>query len=199
MGGRRGGAGGGNRAAGVAGLTERIGRGPEEDDFGRLTWSSVKLGRKLDGVTVMQGLRTLRTLAREILAFYDTCDVMLTPVLGTVPPPVGFIDPVNLEPREVQRRQGRTFPFTPPVNITGQPAMSMPLATSTAGLPTGLHFLARYADEATPFRLAGHLQAAPPWRARRPPKVERRGGARAPSVRGFLQGVPRGRKEHCSP
>ncbi|MFP6563388.1 MAG: amidase family protein [Myxococcota bacterium] len=158
-----------NLAAGVEEMTERIGRAPEEDDFERLTWSSVKLGRKLDGVTVMQGLRTLRTLAREILAFYDTCDVMLTPVLGTVPPPVGFIDPVNLEPREVQRRQGRTFPFTPPVNITGQPAMSMPLATSTEGLPIGMHFIARYADEATLFRLAGQLEEARPWRDRRPP------------------------------
>jgi amidase len=158
-----------NLAAGVEEMTERIGRAPEEDDFERLTWSSVKLGRKLDGVTVMQGFRTLRTLAREILAFYDTCDVMLTPVLGTVPPPVGFIDPVNLEPREVQRRQGRTFPFTPPVNITGQPAMSMPLATSTEGLPIGMHFIARYADEATLFRLAGQLEEARPWRDRRPP------------------------------
>jgi amidase len=158
-----------NMAAGVEEMAERMGREPAGDDFEPLTWASVQLGRKLDAGTVIKAFRTLRTLAREILGFYETVDVMLTPVMGTVPPLIGHIDPVNVEPREVQRRQGRAFPFTPPVNITGQPATSMPLAWSAEGLPIGMHFIARYADEATLFRLAGQLEEACPWRDKRPP------------------------------
>lgn len=157
-----------NMACGVEEMAERIGREPGEDDFEALTWASIHLGRKLDGRTVMKAFRTLRTLAREILAFYQDYPVMLTPVMGTVPPPVGHIDPVRVEPREVQRRQGRAFPFTPPVNVTGQPAVSMPLAWSEQGLPIGMQFIAGYADEATLFRLAGQLEEAAPWRHRKP-------------------------------
>ena len=57
----------------------------------------------------------------------------LTPVMGTPPPRVGHIDPVALEPREVDKRQSVAFPFTPPFNFTGQPAMSVPLAWSESG------------------------------------------------------------------
>ena len=146
-----------------------IGREPAEEDFEALTWASIHLGRKVDGQTVMEAFRRLRSFAREILAFYEDCDVMLTPVMGTAPPRIGHIDPVNLEPREVQRRQGRAFPFTPPVNVTGQPAISLPLCWSENELPIGMHFISRYADEATLYRLAGQLEEARPWREKRPP------------------------------
>jgi len=157
-----------NMACGVEEMVERIGREPAADDFEALTWASVQLGRKVDGQTVVKAFRSLRSFAREILAFYEHCDVMLTPVMGTVPPLIGHIDPVRLEPREVQRRQGRAFPFTPPVNVTGQPAVSLPLAWSESGLPIGMQCIAGYGDEATLFRLAGQLEEACPWRDRRP-------------------------------
>ena len=158
-----------NMACGIDEMVERIGREPAEEDFEALTWASIHLGRKVDGQTVMEAFRRLRSLAREILAFYEDCDVMLTPVMGTAPPRIGHIDPVNLEPREVQRRQGRAFPFTPPVNVTGQPAISLPLCWSENELPIGMHFISRYADEATLYRLAGQLEEARPWREKRPP------------------------------
>lgn len=158
-----------NMVCGVEEMIQRVGREPAEEDFEALTWGSVHLGRKVDGETVMQGFRTLRTLSREILAFYEHCDVMLTPVMGTVPPLVGHIDPVRLDPREVQKRQGRAFPFTPPINVTGQPAISLPLAWSQNELPIGMQLSGRYADEATLFRLAGQLEQACPWREIRPP------------------------------
>jgi Asp-tRNA(Asn)/Glu-tRNA(Gln) amidotransferase A subunit family amidase len=104
---------------------------------------------------------------------YDLSDVMFittapTPVLGTPVPEIGFIDPVNLEPKEVNRRQGQVFPFTPPFNFSGQPSLSLPLETTSDGLPVGMMFTSRYADEATLFRLAGQLEREAPWAGRRP-------------------------------
>ena len=105
---------------------------------------------------------------RRTLAFFEDIDVYLSPVLGTPVPEIGFIDPVNLEPKEVNRRQGRTFPYTPPFNFSGQPSMSLPIEVDAAGLPIGMMFTARYADEATLFRLAAQLEKEAPWKGRRP-------------------------------
>ena len=58
--------------------------------------------------------------------------------------------------------------FTPVANATGQPAMSVPLSWNAEGLPIGVHFIGRYADEATLFRLAAELELAAPWREKRP-------------------------------
>ena len=110
----------------------------------------------------------MRAINRRILALFETVDVFLTPVMGTPPPPIGHIDPVGLAPREVNRRQGEVFPFTPPFNVSGQPSISLPLAWSDSGLPIGMMFTARYADEAILFRLAGQLEKEAPWKDRRP-------------------------------
>ena len=107
-------------------------------------------------------------LNRATLAAFEDIDVYLSPVMGEPPPEIGFIDPVNLEPKEVNRRQGRVFPFTPPFNFSGQPSMSLPLCVSAPGLPIGMMFTAKYADEATLFRLAAQLEKEAPWKARRP-------------------------------
>lgn len=158
-----------NLAAHFTELEERMGRPPEQDELEPLTWASLGLGRRLSGEVALRGLRTLRALNRRVLALFEDFDVYLTPVMGTPPPPIGHIDPVRLEPREVQRRQAVAFPFTPPFNFTGQPAMSVPLAWSEDGLPLGMHFVGRYGDEGTLFRLAGQLEEARPWRDRIPP------------------------------
>ena len=107
-------------------------------------------------------------LNRATLAAFADIDVYLSPVLGTPVPEIGHIDPVNLEPREVNKRQGRAFPFTPPFNFSGQPSLSLPLEMDAKGLPIGMMFTAKYADEATLFRLAGQLEKEAPWAARRP-------------------------------
>ncbi len=158
-----------NAAAAQQARVERFGREPEPDELEPLTWAGFGLGRKLSGEQVMGAWRTLRRMTGEILQLFEEVDVYLTPVMGTPPPEIGHIDPVRLEPREVQRRQAVAFPFTPPFNLTGQPAMSVPLAWSSDGLPLGMQFVGRYADEATLFRLAAQLEQARPWIGRKPP------------------------------
>jgi amidase len=113
-------------------------------------------------------MRWLQKLVREAAALFDEFDVYLTPVTGTPPPRIGHIDPLNPDPTELNQRQAESFPFSPPFNMTGQPAMSVPLAWSGDGLPLGMQFAARYGDEGTLFRLAGQLEEARPWRQRRP-------------------------------
>ena len=158
-----------NAAAGFADMVARVGREPEPDELEPLTWAGYKLGRKLNGEAVMGAWRTLRRMNREVLSLFEEFDIYLTPTMGTPPPAIGHIDPVNLEPRDVQRRQAVAFPFTPPFNFTGQPAMSMPLAWSSDSLPLGMQFVGRYGDEATLFRLAAQLEVARPWIERKPP------------------------------
>jgi amidase len=117
-------------------------------------------------------------------------DVLLTPTLASPAPPVGALQPTAAEQRQLalmgglnqpwllraagalQQMAGKVFdfiPYTPPFNVTGQPAMSLPLHWSDEGLPVGVQVVGRFGDEATLFRLAGQLERALPWEARRPP------------------------------
>ncbi len=157
-----------NSAAGLARRILAMGREPAEEELEPLTWAGIRAGRKTTGEEVMAGLHARQLLCRQILAAFADFDVYLTPVMGTAPPPIGYIDPVHLEPREVSRRQAGVFPFTPPFNMTGQPSLSLPLAWSESGLPVGMMFTGRYGDEATLLRLAGQLEKEAPWKDRRP-------------------------------
>lgn len=159
---------GANFAAEMGRLIEKLGREPAEHELEPLTWASLKGGRKVTGEQAFRGWQDLRVLNRKTLAFFEDWDVYLCPVLGTPVPEVGHMDPVTLEPREMNRRQSEAFPFTPPFNFSGQPSLSLPLAMSNSGLPIGMMFTARFADEATLFRLAAQLEKEAPWKDRRP-------------------------------
>lgn len=159
---------GANFAADMGRLIAQLGREPEEDELEPLTWASLKGGRKVTGEQALRGWQDLRVLNRRTLAFFENWDVYLCPVLGAPVPEVGHIDPVRLEPKEVNRRQGAAFPYTPPFNFSGQPSLSLPLAMDSKGLPIGMMFTARFADEATLFRLAAQLEKEAPWKDRRP-------------------------------
>ena len=160
---------GANFAAGMKRLIDRVGREPEPHELEPLTWAALKAGRRATGAEVMWEAQELRMLARGVLALFEDFDVFLTPVMGTPPPAIGYIDPVKVAPRDIGRRNGELFPFAAPFNMTGQPSISLPLAWSAGGLPIGMMFTGRYADEATLLRLAAQLEKEAPWKNRRPP------------------------------
>jgi amidase len=156
-------------AAEIDRWSARLGRAPEENELEPLAWAAYRAGKSIPASEVGAGLGTLRVMARQILALWRDFDVLLTPVTITPAPRIGHLDPIRIEPREFHRRQGRVFNFTPPYNVTGQPSLSLPLGMSRDGLPIGMMFTARYADEATLFRLAAQLEQAQPWTNRHPP------------------------------
>lgn len=160
---------GANYAAGMRRLIEQVGREPEEHELEPLTWASLKGGRRPTGEQVMWEQQEMRMLGRGVMALFEDFDVYLTPVMGTPPPPIGYLDPVAVAPRDIGRRNGEVFPFAAPFNMTGQPSISLPLEMSAEGLPVGMMFSGRYADEATLFRLAAQLEREAPWNDRRPP------------------------------
>lgn len=157
-----------NFAAGMARLADELGREPEPDELEPLTWAILKAGRRETGADTMRSLQETRMLNYKTLAAFIDIDVFLCPVMGTPVPEIGFIDPVKVEPRELNKRQGRLFPFTPPFNFSGQPSLSLPLEVDSRGLPIGMMFTAKFADEATLFRLAGQLEKEASWHKRRP-------------------------------
>ena len=118
----------------------------------------------------MQILNRLHGISREIAVFFETYDVLLTPTLAEPPVELGVLDMMSADLEAYNERLWRFTPFTYPFNVTGQPAMSVPLSWNDAGLPIGVHFVGRYGDEATLFRLAAQLEQARPWAERRPPE-----------------------------
>ena len=104
----------------------------------------------------------LRRLAVRHESAYDACDVMLTPVLGHEPAQIGWLGP-DVEPHTHLMRVLRYVPFTPLQNVTGSPAISLPLGRSDAGVPIGVHLAAPFGEERRLLELAYELEAATPW------------------------------------
>lgn len=150
-------------------LAELTGRTPTADQFEPYTWALAELGRQRTAVEYLQAVAHLQSVAAAFAAFFTDHDVWLTPTLAFPPPPLGRFDPPDDNPLLPMARSGAFVPFTPVANAAGLPAMSVPLAWNAAGLPIGVHFVGRFGDEATLFRLAGQLEAARPWAGRRPP------------------------------
>ena len=116
----------------------------------------------------------LQAFVRTMLAFWDDVDVLVTPTLALPPVPVGWtFEDTDGDPRAAFMRQFLFTPFTAVFNVTGQPAMSLPLHRTAEGLPIGIQFVGRPYAEATLVRLAAQLEQARPWIDYRPPLAER--------------------------
>jgi Asp-tRNA(Asn)/Glu-tRNA(Gln) amidotransferase A subunit family amidase len=111
----------------------------------------------------------LQRAAREVIAFWDDVDVLLTPTLALPPVPIGWtFEETDGDPRLAFARQLLFTPFLAVLNVTGQPAVSVPLYWSEDGLPIGVQLAGKPFAEATLFRLAAQLERARPWIDRRP-------------------------------
>jgi len=155
-------------ARGMEGNAILTGRKPTPDQFEELTWALAAQGRAVSAASYLLTVTLLQGIARKVAQFFVKYDVWLTPTLAEPPLPLGSFDPQPGNPLYGIQRATAFVPFTPICNVTGQPAMSIPLFWNSEGLPIGAHFAGRFGDEATLFRLAAQLEAARPWAARRP-------------------------------
>jgi amidase len=148
----------------------RIGETPTADKSEALTWAMYDMVHQYSAMTYLNAVTILQRLSREISRFFESHDIWLTPTLAEPPVPLGTFDSPPENPLQGLFRMASFVPFTPICNFTGQPAMSVPLFWNPDGLPIGSHFVARFGDEATLFRLAAQLETARPWAKRKPPE-----------------------------
>lgn len=146
----------------------RTGQTPRAEQFEPLTWGLYEMGCRRTASAYLLAVQDLQRAARQLARFFAAHDVWLTPTLGEPPVPLGSFDPAPDNPMQGLFRSAQFVPFTPIANVTGQPAMSVPLFWNAENLPIGVHFVGRFGDEARLFRLAGQLELARPWASRRP-------------------------------
>ena len=108
----------------------------------------------------------LQGVMRPAVAALNAYDAFLSPTLASPPVPVGYFDEVD--PAENFERQKRFTPYTALYNISGQPAVNLPLYWNADGLPIGVMLAGRLGDEATLISLSAQIEAARPWRDRHP-------------------------------
>ncbi len=131
------------------------------------TRALIEAASQLNAVDYVRSTAGLRNLSRRIVGFLDDYDLLLTPTLAQLPVAIGALE--DDDPWVQFANAGRFTPFTQVANITGLPAVSVPLAWSADGLPVGVQLVGRPADEATLLRVSAQLEQARPWRDRRPP------------------------------
>jgi amidase len=140
------------------------------DAFEPFTWKLIERAMDMTPGELLLSTDRLQAASYDLAEFLDDYDVLLTPTLGAPPVLIGELD--QTKPfDDFEDDLSRYVPFTPVANFAGVPAMSLPLAWSSDGMPVGTHFFGRHGDEATLFQLAGQLERAHPWFHRRPPLV----------------------------
>ncbi len=159
-------------SAAAAAMFDRIGalrgRPVAEDDVESVPWIVYQDGKAASGTAIMDAFATKYAFTLAIGRAFETHDVLLLPTLGRVSVPVGELSIAKVTSRESYTEALYRFMNTQAFNISGNPAMSVPLGTSPDGLPIGVQFVGRLGDEATLFRLAAQLEQAAPWAQRRP-------------------------------
>ena len=167
-----------------------VGRKARRKDFESKTWLAHLMGGAFTAGEYVAAARNLQRIVRPVHELTEEVDVLLHPALSQPPLKLGFVDKGgvmgNLEryaghlaPKAVLRADATLdqasadsfafTPWTPIFNVSGQPSMSVPLCTSSDGLPMGMMFTGKLGNEATLLRLAGQLEQARPWRDKRPP------------------------------
>ena len=147
------------------------GREPSPELVEPLSWTMYEGVRERSALDYLLARTQLSAISRGIIALWESYDVVVTPALAGRPVAIGEIDGGSDDPWEDFRRSGLFTPYTAIFNVSGQPAISVPLFHGDDGLPTAVQVAGRPADEATLLSLAAQLETARPWADRRPELV----------------------------
>jgi len=151
-------------------VSEAIGREVTADDLEPVNWIQVEYAHKYSAVDLAVAQAAMHTFRRNVQQWWaDGWDLLLTPTLAEPPPPLEEFASNPDDPAAPMRRAGRFCPFTPAFNMSGQPAISLPLHWSDDGLPVGVQLAAAYGREDLLLRVASQLESAHPWADRHPP------------------------------
>jgi amidase len=144
-----------------------LGRPIEDDELEPRNVAYRRTAKTLDAVTYVGHKNRVGRWARRIAHWWTDHDLLVTPTLGAPPPELGWF---TADGEATERRRILHFsPYTAQFNMTGQPAISLPLHWSADGLPVGVHIVAAYGREDLLIRVASQLEQAQPWQDRRPP------------------------------
>jgi amidase len=147
-----------------------LGRPIDRTKLEPLTKQMADISSSLSATELLGAMDYLRRLSRTVLEFWTGHDVLVTPTLAKPPIEIGALRPAEGEPPiQMLLNSAAWVPFTPVFNVTGQPAMSLPLHQSPDGLPIGVQFVGAPAAEEVLISLAAQLERARPWADRRPP------------------------------
>jgi len=162
-----------NVAATLDARAALMGRALAEDDVERMVWDRVKDARAFSASDYAMATRIVHLVGRQVARFMERYDIILTPTMAAPPWPLGVLDMMTTDVDGYLKAVFASIGFTSLFNSTGQPAMSVPLAWSSSGLPLGVQFVSRFGDEGMLFRLGAQLESARPWIGRRPQVVAR--------------------------
>lgn len=153
--------------------SQRLGRPLGEQDVEPATWLVKRAGDALSGADFVAALDVVQAYGRSVAGWWADYDLLLTPTTAVEAPPLDVDRLALRDPAAAVRASAElTGGFTIPFNITGQPAISLPLHWTREGLPVGMQFAAAYAREDLLLRLAAQLETAAPWLDRRPPVAD---------------------------
>jgi amidase len=139
----------------------------QEDELLPITRYLRGRGQQVTAPELLLAQAYLQAVTRTGLEALSAYDAVLSPTLASPPVPVGYFDEEG--PAENFERQKRFTPYTALYNVSGQPAVSLPLHWNAAGLPIGVMLAGRIGDEATLISLSAQIEAARPWKDRHPP------------------------------
>lgn len=154
-------------AAALDGFAQRIGRAIGLDELEPITAAIVEAGRRHSALDYRNAREALIAYTRRVVPWWETRDLLLAPTITRPPPRLGDIHP-ELAPAEVGRLRAEYGWLTPPWNVTGQPAVSLPVYWSAAGLPIGVQLVAAPGREDVLVRVAAQLESATGWLERSP-------------------------------
>ena len=161
-------------ASHVETLHKQTGKEVTQDDVEINTWAMVEIGRARTAIRYIEAVEWLQADTRRIASWWqpedgtDGFDLLLTPTIAEPPPRLGEFVSTPANPLGGARRSVTLMPFTVPFNVTGQPAISLPLYWNSEGLPIGIQLVAAYGREDILFRVASQLEQAQPWADRWP-------------------------------